>query len=237
MSVGEFDAAERHLDDAHERARGSVPYADALCSGHRLWLEFQRGGQMAARRDLVEVATSSMGGFGLGTSPGLLRAFSVQIAGDAQAERRALAEAARAGFDDFERDEAWLLAMAMLALAVARSGTRVQAEALRAKLLPCRHLMVAHDLMRSVASSVELPLGLLALATDRVADAIDHIEAAQERERAMLLRPALVRSGLALAHALERRGGTGDEQRAARTRSQARAEARRLGMQTPLDPT
>ena len=60
--------------------------------------------------------------------------------------------------------------------------------------------------MRSVASSVELPLGVLALATDRVSDAIEHFEAAQEREHAMVLRPALVRSGLGLAHALELRG-------------------------------
>src|SRR5262245_16791917 len=235
-SVGEFEAAERHLEDAHERARGSVPYADALCSGHRLWLEFQRGGQILGRNDLVQLARSEMGGFvGLGTSPGLLRAVSVMVAGDAQAERSALDEAARDGFDDFERDEAWLLGMAMLSLAAARVGTRAQAEALVAKLLPCRDLMVSHDLMRSVASSVELPLGVLALATDRVDDAIEHFEAAQEREHAMTLRPALVRSGLGLAHALDRRGQPGDRQRAARARSQARAEARRLGMR-PLEP-
>ena len=235
-SVGEFDAAERHLEDARERARGSVPYVDAICSGHRLWLEFQRGGQILDRSDLVQLARSEMGGFvGLGTSPGLLRAASVMVAGDAQAERSALDEAARDGFDDFERDEAWLLGMAMLSLAAARVGTRAQAEALVAKLLPCRHLMVSHDLMRSVASSVELPLGVLALATDRVSDAIEHFEAAQEREHAMVLRPALVRSGLGLAHALDRRGRPGDRQRAARVRSQARAEARRLGMR-PLEP-
>src|SRR5262249_48914273 len=147
----------------------------------------------------------------------------------------ALDEAARDGFDDFERDEAWLLAMAILSLAVARLGTRAHAEALVAKLLPCRHLMVSHDLMRSVASSVELPLGILALATERVSDAIDPCGAAQERERARGLRPALGRSGLGLAHALDRRGKPGDRQRAARARSQARADARRLGMR-PMEP-
>ena len=184
----------------------------------------------------MQVATSAMGGFvGLGTSAGLLRAFAILVAGDAQAERRALDEAASGGFDDFERDEGWLLGMTMLAVAVARIGSRAQAEALIAKLLPSRHLMVSHDLMRSVASSVELPLGVLALATDRVSDAIEHFEAAQEREHAMVLRPALVRSGLGLAHALELRGGSGDRQRAARVRSQARAEARRLGMR-PIEP-
>ena len=90
----------------------------------------------------MQVATSAMGVVGLGTSAGFLRAFAILVAGDAQAERRALDEAASAGFDDFERDEAWLLGMMSLALAVARIGTRAQAEALVAKLLPSRHLMV-----------------------------------------------------------------------------------------------
>jgi hypothetical protein len=240
-SVGDFETAERHLKDAHERARGSVPYVDALCSGHRLWLEFQRRGQITSS-DLVQAATSTIGGFvAFGTSPGLLRAFPVFLPADAQAERRALDEIARDRFDDFERDEAWLLGMAMLALAVARVGTRAQAEALVTKLQPFRHLMVSHDLMRSVAGSVELPLGILALATDRVSDAIGHFEAAQEREHAMGLRPALVRSGLGLALALERRGAKGDRQRAARARSQARDETNLLGMhpielvERPLD--
>jgi hypothetical protein len=177
---------------------------------------------------------SSMDGFvGLGTSTGLVRALAVFVAGDEQAGRHALDDAAREDFDDFERDEAWLVAMAMLSLSVARLGTRAQADALAAKLLPFRHLMVSHDLMRSVASSVELPLGVLALATGRVSDAVAHFEAAQERERAMELRPALVRSGFGLAQALDRRGGSGDRQRAARARSHARSEVARLGMRAP----
>jgi hypothetical protein len=79
-----LETAERHLEEAHERARGSVPYVDALCSGHRLWLEFQRRGRIGASSQLVQAATSAMGSFvGFGTSPGLLRAFPVLLATDA----------------------------------------------------------------------------------------------------------------------------------------------------------
>ena len=234
--VGDFAATERHLVDARERARGSVPYVDALCSGHRLWLAFQRGEPIRAGSDVANIRTPSMASYGMGASPGLMRALGLLLAVDAQEERRAFDETARAGFDDFERDEAWMLVMAMLALAAARIGTPEQAGELTRKLLPFRHLMVSHDLMRSVAGSVEQPLGILALARGRPAEAVEHFEAAQERERAMGLRPALVRSGIGLARALKRRGRAGDVGRAQRARSAAHAEAARLGMRPPEFP-
>ncbi len=125
-SVGEFEAAERHLEDAHERARGSVPYADALCSGHRLWLEFQRGGQIRdrqrSRADRRRRRWAASSGWAPPRGSCVRSRSSWPVT--REAERRALDEAARDGFDDFERDEAWLLGMAMLSLAVARVGTR-----------------------------------------------------------------------------------------------------------------
>jgi DNA-binding winged helix-turn-helix (wHTH) protein len=229
MGIGDFEAAERHLTEALERARGSVPYADVLCSSHRLWLAFQRGEPLGSGADLVQRDASLTSGVGMEAPPAVLRVLALVVTDDAAA-RCGLHEIARVGFEDLERDEHWMVTMALLAIVVARAGHPAHAEALYAKLLPVRHLMVSHDLMRSVAGSVELPLGVLALARGRPADAVTHFEAAQERERAMGLRPALVRSGLALARALDRRGEPGDAEQAARARAEAQAEGARLGV-------
>jgi hypothetical protein len=229
MGIGDFEAAERHLTEALERARGSVPYADVLCSSHRLWLAFQRGEPLGSGADLVQRDASLTSGVGMEAPPAVLRVLALVVTDDAAA-RCGLHEIARVGFEDLERDEHWMVTMALLALVVARAGDPAHAEALYTKLLPVRHLMVSHDLMRSVAGSVELPLGVLALARGRPVDAVTHFEAAQERERAMGLRPALVRSGLALARALDRRGEPGDAEQASRARAEAQAEGARLGV-------
>jgi DNA-binding winged helix-turn-helix (wHTH) protein len=227
--AGEFAVADAHLVEAGERARGSVPYADAVCTGQRLWLAFQRGDPI--RMDDLALAAPLTSGFGaMEAYAGLLRVLALLVSDDALAVGRELDEIARAGFDDLERDEGWMFLMTMLAIAVSRHRDVSRAEILYAKLLPLRHLMVSHDLMRSVAGSVELPLALLALARSRPGDAVTHLMAAQERERAMGLGPALVRSGLGLALALDRRGEPGDAERAARARAEAEAASARLGM-------
>jgi DNA-binding winged helix-turn-helix (wHTH) protein len=237
ISAGEFDAAGRHLDDVRERARGSVPYADALHAGHRLWLEFQRGSLLGAGAHLANAGASLVSRFaGMEVYAALLRVLALLLSGDPQDARRDLDALAQDDFAGLERDEHWMLAMGMLSIVVARAGDLRAAEAIYARLLPFRHLMVTHDLMRSVASSVELPLGALALLLGRHADAVAHFEAAQARERAMGLRPAQVRSGLGLAAALGQRGAPGDAARAARVRAEAEAEAARLGMELPEFP-
>jgi DNA-binding winged helix-turn-helix (wHTH) protein len=235
MGTGEYAAAERLLDQARDLARGSVPYADALHAGHRLWLAFQRGDltvadPAAGSAGWVEALQLSEQTGYQATFENLAKALLLSQAGDAEQARRGLDAFAGDDFARVERDEHWMLAMGMLTVAVTRLGDRARAEALYARLLPVRHLMVSHDLMRAVAGSVEAPLGSLALACGRAADALGHFEAAQARERAMALRPALVRSALGLAAALELRGGPGDAERAARTRAEAAAEAARLGM-------
>lgn len=229
IGAGEFAAAEAHLTDALERSRGSVPYADALGAGHRLWLAFQRGDLTGLRAGLASSGAALASRFaGTLAFSGLLRALALVLAGSAE-------EAGR-GLDDIthlERDEHWMVAMGMLAIVVAGAGDRRRAETLYASLLPFRHLMVSHDLMRCVASSAETPLGMLALVRGCPAEAVSHFEAAQAREGAMGLHPALVRSGVGLAEALRRRGEPGDAERAGRVHSAAGAEAERLGIGLP----
>jgi hypothetical protein len=233
IEAGEFDAAERHLADAVERARGSVPYADALRAGHRLWLDFQRGDLPGLGAELP-TSGASLGRFaGIEAFSGLLRVLGLLLAGSAEEARHGLDEVGHDDFTHLERDEHWMVAMGMLAIVVAGAGDRRRAETLYASLLPFRHLMVSHDLMRSVASSAETPLGVLALVRGRPADAVGHFEAAQVRERAMGLRPALVRSGVGLAVAFRLRGEPGDAERADRVQAAAQAAAERLGIRLP----
>jgi hypothetical protein len=126
-----------------------------------------------------------------------------------------------------------MVAMALLAIVVTRTQDRSAGQTLYAKLLPHRQLMLSHDLMRSVAGSVASPLGTLALLCGRTDEAVAHFEFAQARERAMGLRPALVRSGMGLALALRMRGAPGDVARAERSEAEAQAEAANLGMRLP----
>jgi hypothetical protein len=230
---GEFDTADHHLAEMVDHARGAVSYVGAVEAGQRLWIAFQRGDLLDAGPELLEAGVElARRHTGSQAYAGLLHVLEM-LAAAHQEGRPHLAALAAENFDRMERDEHWMVAMGLLAIAVVRTGERSAGQALYAKLLPHRQLMLSHDLMRSVAGSVESPLGALALLCDRPDDAVAHFEAAQARERAMGLRPALVRSGMGLALALRLRGAPGDAARAERREAEARAEAGNLGMRLP----
>ncbi len=229
VCAGRLEEAERLFHEARERGRGQVAYAEIVFAGQMYWLHFQRG-------DVASLASvSEFFGRARHRYPGIdtvIRATLAIVAeseGRLQDARRELEPLAAQGFGGVERDEHWLLTMGMLADAAYALEERRWAEEIYALLAPYDHLIVLHDLLRTFAGSVHAVLGELATLLERNELAVEHYEAALEREEAMGAEHAALASRAGLARALALRGGAGDAKRSEALRSEAEAAARALG--------
>jgi hypothetical protein len=217
LCAGDFEAAERWMATALARGRGTVPYAELVVAGQRVFLLNLRGELERVAELVLELAPRFETGFG-GTQ-GLNRAIEAAsllwVGRREDAERRYDALAAR-DFADLERDENWLLTLQIVAEVAAELGDRRRGEILYAWLRPHAELLVSHDLIRVASGSVEAVLGRLALLGGRADEAIAHYERAAERAEAAGLAPGLGLARVGLARALVARSGRGDRERARR---------------------
>jgi len=232
MNRGRFPEAEQRIRSAFERGRGTVGFAEFLFLGQTFWLLQQKGEMEQVASGLVDLGERLRGRFtGTDALLDVITALGRTAGGEPDAARRALDAIAARGFETLERDEHWLFEMSALADLAVELGASAHGEALYRLLRPYADLFVSHDLLRTVAGSVEATLGRLALLGKRVPDAVAHYERALAREEAAGALPALHRSQRELAAALETRGD--DAERAATLRRRAAAGCERLGICPP----
>jgi DNA-binding winged helix-turn-helix (wHTH) protein/tetratricopeptide (TPR) repeat protein len=228
--AGDFAAAERILDDALERGRGRVAYAQVIHDAHLLWLRLQRGDHsgLGESRALLESISGIWDGGGLVTRAAL--ALISCMEGRRDDARRALDEITAGGLASLERDEHFLLTTAVLSDVITELGDRERAAELYELLLPYAHLLSFHDLLRTFAGSVSGELGELASLLGRHDAAIAHYEEALRREGAAGARSAEVSSRIGLARSLRARGAPGDAKRADALLREAARDAAPLGV-------
>ena len=202
LSTGDFAEAEHWIREAHARGRGTIPYADSVFAGQVLLLLFMRGELERAAEvglSLGDALGRQFAGAGL-----LNQAMAVNAllwTGRREEARRGYEAFAARDFADLERDEHWLLALDVIADLAVEFEDRRRGEILYAMLLPYRGLLISHDLLRVVTETAEGLLGMLALLTNRVDEALAHYERAVERAEGLGLAPALrlAQQGLARA--------------------------------------
>jgi DNA-binding winged helix-turn-helix (wHTH) protein len=215
LSAGDFERAEEWMRLALERGRGTVPYAELVVAGQRVFLLHLQGELERVSEIVLELAPRLEAGFG--GAQGLNRAVQgaslLWLGRRADAERRYEELAAR-DFAELERDENWLLTLQIVAELASELGDRGRGELLYAWLRPHAQLLVSHDLIRVATGSVEAVLGRLALLLSLPERAIAHYERALECARAAGLAPALGLAQMGLARALLARAGRGERERA-----------------------
>jgi DNA-binding winged helix-turn-helix (wHTH) protein/tetratricopeptide (TPR) repeat protein len=215
ISAGDFEGAEDWMRVALERGRGTVPFAELVVMGQRVFLMHLRGELEQVAELVLEVGSLLDSGFG-GTLA-LTRAVEVAAlarVGRGDEARERYEELAARDFAELERDENWLLTLQLLSELVSELGDRRRGELLYAWLAPHAGLMVSHDLIRVVTGSVEGVLGRLALLAGRSDAAIAHYERAIRRDAAAGLAPGLGLAQVGLARALLARGGRAGSERA-----------------------
>ena len=146
-------------------------------------------------------------------------------------------EEARVVFKDLAQDEfralyrdcEWLLGMAMASEACSLLDERDDAAILYDQLLPFSGSHAVGQAEGSVGAT-DRYLGLLAVTTGRLDDAVEHLAAALQLNERMAARTWIAHTQHDLAEALRARKGAGDEVRAESLDRSASATARELGM-------
>jgi tetratricopeptide (TPR) repeat protein len=214
LSAGDFERAEEWMTTALERGRGTVPYAELVVAGQRVFL-LQLRGELERVSELVLGLASRFEEFGgTGNLNRSIEVASLLWLGRREEAQRRYEELAARDFADLERDENWLLTLQIVAELASELGDRRRGELLYASLEPHAGLMVSHDLIRVVTGSVETVLGRLALLGGRPEAAVAHYERAIERDEAAGLAPGLALARVGLARALLARRGRGERERA-----------------------
>ena len=144
---------------------------------------------------------------------------------DAEAARRAIAR-----IGHIRRDANWLLALALLSLAVAHLNDVQRAAALFELLLPYRRRVVTMGRALICFGTTSHVLGVLAIVLEHWAEAEEHLEDALALHERLGARPWAARTRARLGHMLLARGRTADRARARTLLQDALAVAEELGM-------
>src|SRR5262249_21185337 len=132
------------------------------------------------------------------------------LQGDLDSARREFEPLAQQGFRDLRRDENWLMTIGVLSNVAVSLEDRARGALLYDLFKPYAGLIMTHDLLRSIGSSVASELGALATLLERYDEGIAHYEKAVAQETAMEVVPSLVDSLAGLAHLLLQRGRARD---------------------------
>jgi hypothetical protein len=103
-------------------------------------------------------------------------------------------------------------------------------------LLPYAHLPMVGGLGITCFGSAHQVLGVAALTSNRLDEAVGHLQAAVQHNLALAHRPAVIASRRRLAQAWALRGSPGDAEAARRQLEAARSEAAALGLPLPGEP-
>ena len=228
---GRFDEGERWLREGlaiGERAQH--PAALPAFRGQMLWLR----GEQGRSEDIAEVEDGLS--FLLPLSPAtrpILQGALVNLyvdQGKVEEARREFESVAAHAFRDVERDEHWMVAMAMAAEAVSDLEDAGRAAEVYALLEPFAERNVVHDLLRAYRGSTTLYLALAASAMREWDLAVGHFERALETNARLGSRPYVARAEYEYAHMLLKRGRRHDRTRIRSLLASALATAGALGM-------
>ena len=163
------------------------------------------------------------------------RAVLAASAGDELRARVALACLRDAGLEGLAPSSGWAATMLAVCEAAYLLNDADAAAAGYALLAPFAELPVMASIAVACYGSAHRPLGLAAATMGDVDGAVDHLERAVTAELARGGGPWHAVALAALADVLDRRGGAGDEERAAQARGAAVEAARRFGMHVRAD--
>jgi hypothetical protein len=210
--------------------RAQHPAAQAAFRGQLLWLR----GEQGRSEDIAEVEDGMS--FLLPLSPAtrpILQSALVNLyvdQGRIDDARREFELVAAHGFHDVERDEHWMVTMAMVAETVSDLSDPKRAQDLYALLEPFADRNVVHDLLRAYRGSAELYLALAASAIREWERSAGHFERALATNARLGSRPYVARAEYEYAHMLLTRGRRQDRARVRSLLASALATAGELGM-------
>jgi hypothetical protein len=148
-------------------------------------------------------------------------------AGDRLTASATLATLCQGGLDALPRSSTWLVTMSGIAEAAYLLGDADVAAEVYELVLPFAHLPAMASLGIACFGSVHYPLGICAMTTGDLDEAVDHLRAAVRANLALAHWPAVAMSRQRHARALAMRGRPSE---AARERAAAEEEARALGV-------
>ncbi len=233
LSTGRFDDAQRHYDEAYERGRRTVPFADVMHSAQIAWLRHQRGDPtdlFDANAGFIAELMANPSWEGIGRGVAL---YAHVVTGDGDRARAALDDLARHRFEDLPRDEHWLLLTTLVSDAVIDLQDRPRAQLLFDLLRPYADLVAVHDLLRAGAGSVSTALGRLAHLLGRLDEGCDLFERGIARDAGAGHRPQVLAAKVSLVGLLTQRAAPGDRERAKHVVAECLAMAKELGIHLP----
>jgi DNA-binding CsgD family transcriptional regulator len=227
MLRGRFDEAGELAEAARELGR----------KGHHAPAEFTHLTHLMGKAAYIggmEAAYQEMGRFmgmlaGPGPDAAAFAAGPLALMGRIEDTRLALRQVAAVGLDAIGPPMAWLPAMALLTEAIAAVDERDLAAGVYDRLLPYARLNVSAG-GAGLYGSVSRHLGMLAATLERWDEGGEHFERGIEFEQRMGAPPLVVRSQIAYAEMLLRRGRDSDLRRARQLLDAAIASSVELGM-------
>ena len=223
---GEFTLAGELITRERDIGRASLTAeTDTWVIAHAAWLQRELG-QLDGLPEVLQSAADAQPWYPF------LRCMLAVVhvaTGDHQRARAILADLAPAGVPALPPDNEWLLGMTLLADVASDLADRHRSEAFYELLAPHtgRNIIGFSELS---CGSVDRPLGRLAAVLDDLERAERHLRAAVAFDEGIGARPWLVRSRLALADVLTRRGTEADHAEATHLITTARTAAAQLGM-------
>ena len=228
---GRFDEGERWLREGLAIGqRAQHPAAMPAFRGQMLWLR----GEQGRSEDIAEMEEGLrfLLPFSFATRH-ILQSALVNLyvdQGRIEDARREFEAVAAEAFRDVERDEHWMVTMAMLAEAVADLEDGRRAANVYELLQPFAARNVVHDLLRAYRGSTALYLALAATAMREWERAAGHFEEALVMNTRLGSRPYVARAEYEYARMLLLRGRRADRARARTLLASALTMAQELGM-------
>lgn len=210
--------------------RAQHPAAVSSFRGQLLWLRAEQGRHedMAEVEESLRLLLPAVTGARAILETALVNLYVDQ--GRIDDARRAFDAVTAHDLRDVERDEHWMVTMAMAAEAVAGLGDARRAPIVHDLLRPFAERNVVHDLIRGYRGSVALYLALAATAMREWDAAAGHFDEARQANLRMGTRPYVARTEFEHARMLLARGRRTDRPRARTLLAGANAIARELGM-------
>jgi tetratricopeptide (TPR) repeat protein len=156
--------------------------------------------------------------------------------GDLDAAEEALARLNGIGLGNLPRSSTWLTAQLLATEAAYLLGDAETAAAAAEQLRPYINLPVMPSLAVVCLGSAEYGLGLAAVLTGELDDAVDHLQSALRVDRRLGSRPMATLTEHALAEALTARAAPGDSELAGELEHRAQDRAQGMGLVLPPPP-
>jgi DNA-binding winged helix-turn-helix (wHTH) protein len=229
---GDFAEAGRLAEEALAVGHPAVPYAEPAVAGLHFWISNVRGGELP-NVPFLEHLPNYLGGL-----EALIRVAGIRMLLDAENPEEAFRVwgEASAELSNLERDENWLMTLSMMSSLAYDLGDLSCGAELHKLFSPYRGLMVAHDLLRGVGSSVSSVLGILEHLLGKMDAAVASLEAGIAQENGFGGVPAELSNTARLGYVLEARGAAGDQARAAELARTVAGRAAELGLELPYPP-